>query len=58
MKATKTADMDEASVAELETAYSTLNTLAHLCARMPLLSTDMKSIMTKTTAAEKSKRLI
>ena len=60
MQASKTADMEDATVAELEAAYSTLNTVAYLCAKTPLLDTGMKSVMplSKTVAAEKSKRLV
>ncbi len=46
MKVEKTDDMEEAKLAELEAAYSTLNTVAHLCVRTPLLgSGDFKSVM-------------
>ncbi len=60
MQASKTADMEDATVAELEAAYSTLNTVAYLCAKTPLLDTSMKSVMplSKTGSAEKSKRLV
>lgn len=45
MGASKTAGMDdETNVAELEAAYSTLNTLAYLCIPMPIIPTTMKSI--------------
>lgn len=44
VKVSKTADMDEAKVAELEAAYSTLNTVAYLCLRAPVLGGSMKSI--------------
>jgi len=47
MQTKKTASMKDASVAELEAAYSTLNTLAYLCSPYPLLSNaanDGKSI--------------
>lgn len=44
MKISKTADMDEAKVAELEAAYSTLNTVAYLCLRAPVIGGSMKSI--------------
>ncbi|MBI4147662.1 hypothetical protein HY490_00050 [Candidatus Woesearchaeota archaeon] len=59
MKTSKTADMEDASVAELEAAYSTLNTLAYLCARTPLLNTGgMKSMTTaKSVGSAKSMRL-
>ncbi|MDO8628795.1 MAG: hypothetical protein Q7R56_03500 [Nanoarchaeota archaeon] len=46
--AQKTIDMEDATVAELESAYSTLNTLAHLCVATPLINTDMKSVSMKT----------
>ncbi|MBI1969872.1 hypothetical protein HYS48_04210 [Candidatus Woesearchaeota archaeon] len=59
--ATKTADMEEAKVAELEAAYSTLNTLACLCVPMPILSSDLKSSMVAgskgASKSIKSKRL-
>jgi len=58
MKAVKSEDMEEAKVAELEAAYSTLNTLAYLCIPMPLLNTSMKSIMVSGgKSAMKSKGL-
>ncbi len=38
-----TPDMEDATVAELEAAFSSLNTLAHLCSRTPLLNSGMKS---------------
>lgn len=58
MKAVKTADMDEAKLAELEAAYSTLNTLACLCIRTPILNTSMKSILVGSSKnAMKSKGL-
>ncbi len=57
MQATKTPDMEDAKVAELEAAYSTLNTLAYLCLRTPILETSMNSIIpgknTKTVAKSK-----
>ncbi|HLD00569.1 MAG TPA: hypothetical protein VJC39_02390 [Candidatus Nanoarchaeia archaeon] len=62
MKVSKTADMEDAKVAELEAAYSSLNTLAHLCSRTPILSSSMKSIYVGSskgaTGAAKSKGLI
>ena len=60
MKISKTDDMDDAKVAELEAAYSTLNTLAYLCLPTSLLSGDMKSVMTLAEAysGKKSKTLI
>ena len=58
----KTADMDDdTTVAELESAYSTLNTLAYLCIRAPVLPADMKSVMgtgiAKTGSAKSMKLL-
>lgn len=45
MKISKTPDMDDATVADLEAAFSTLNTLAYLCLPAPLLSEpQMKSV--------------
>jgi hypothetical protein len=44
MKISKTADMDDAKVAELEAAYSTLNTVAYLCLKVPLLDKGMNSV--------------
>ncbi|MBI4440620.1 hypothetical protein HY639_00485 [Candidatus Woesearchaeota archaeon] len=57
MGATKTMDMDDAKVAELESAYSTLNTLAHLCVPSPLMNVTMKSTYKEVTGAAKSKSL-
>lgn len=37
-------DLEEASVAELEAAYSTLNTVAHLCVPTPVIATTMNSM--------------
>lgn len=39
----KTAEMEDAKVAELEAAFSTLNTLAYLCVNVPVLGGGMKS---------------
>ncbi|MBI1968439.1 hypothetical protein HYS49_00870 [Candidatus Woesearchaeota archaeon] len=44
MKVEKTPEMDDATVAELEAAYSTLNTVAHLCLPVPVLDTSGKSV--------------
>lgn len=49
MGAARTMDMEEATLAELEAAYSTLNTLAHLCIPQPVLNTGMKSVLMKST---------
>jgi len=49
MKVEKTDEMEEATVAELEAAFSTLNTLANLCVPVPILNTEMKSISAMTT---------
>src|SRR3989338_1642239 len=38
MELDRTSDMDEANIAELEAAFSALNTLAYLCLPTPLLS--------------------
>ncbi len=43
MKVEKTAEMDDHQVAELEAAYSTLNTVAYLCLKSPVLATSGKS---------------
>lgn len=45
MDAIKTADMVDVPVAELEAAYSTLNTVAHLCTRTPIFPGEGKSTM-------------
>lgn len=59
MKVSKTADMEDAKVAELEAAFSSLNTLAHLCSRAPILNSSMKSTYVGSSAsAAKSKRLV
>ncbi|MEK6964421.1 MAG: hypothetical protein AABX70_08435 [Nanoarchaeota archaeon] len=60
MKVSKTAEMEEAKVAELEAAYSTLNTLAHLCIPTPILNSGGKSVLVKpgtSTGSAKSSRL-
>ncbi|MBI4141185.1 hypothetical protein HY485_05090 [Candidatus Woesearchaeota archaeon] len=58
MKVSKTADMDDANVAELEAAFSTLNTLAYLCIRTPVLPQEMKSITSAVNkGGEKSTKL-
>jgi len=59
MKVSKTADMEDAKVAELEAAFSSLNTLAHLCSRVPILNSSMKSTYVGSSAgAAKSKKLV
>ena len=61
MKVSKTAAMDDdLKVAELEAAYSTLNTLAYLCLPTPLLAVGKKSILVgeKSTGGLKSKSLL
>ncbi|MBT3297570.1 hypothetical protein HN385_01455 [archaeon] len=50
MKIEKTPEMDDMKVAELEAAYSTLNTVAYLCLRSPVLGGDMKSVTFNSTA--------
>ena len=57
MKVKKTVEMEDATVAELESAYSTLNTLAYLCAPTPILSTGMKSVLVNSIGGAKSKPL-
>lgn len=39
----------EGTVAEFEAAYSTLNTLAHLCVPMPIVNYTVNSVMTQPT---------
>lgn len=57
--AEKTADMEDATFAELEAAYSTLNTLANLCIPSPILNVDMKSTyIGKNAGSLKSKGLL
>jgi hypothetical protein len=46
MKASKTVTMANANMAELEAAYSTLNTVAQLCAKAPILNYGTKSVLT------------
>lgn len=46
----KTDEMEDAKVAELEAAFSTLNTLAHLCRRTPILGSSGKSVMSTTSS--------
>jgi len=61
MNVDKTPDMDDAKVAELEAAYSTLNTVANLCLRSPVLGGGMKSVLVTTapgSASQKSQRLL
>ncbi len=60
IKIERTAEMDDATLAELEAAYSSLNTVAYLCLRAPLLPTDMKSMLASASqiAGKKSARLI
>ncbi len=59
MKVEKTAGMEDAKVAELEAAYSTLNTIACLCLPQPILNTDMKSVVVGSKdLSSKSKRLV
>lgn len=47
MKANKTVTMENANMAELEAAYSTLNTVAQLCSKSPLLNYGTKSVLKK-----------
>lgn len=62
MDAVKTCDMDASlTVAELEAAYSTLNTLANLCAPLPIINSGTNSYLLKSAKAptsEKSKKLV
>jgi len=60
MQVEKTAEMDDATVAELEAAYSTLNTVAYLCLSAPLLTESMNSISLKPKPSDalKSMRLV
>ena len=59
MQVERTPEMEDAKLAELEAAYSTLNTLAYLSIPAPLLETQMKSVMIeKSTGGLKSKSLI
>ncbi len=58
MKVSRTSEMDDAKVAELESAYSTLNTVAYLCLQGQLLNTSTKSVMVgKQISSAKSKSL-
>ncbi|MFT4304410.1 MAG: hypothetical protein ACMXYG_07625 [Candidatus Woesearchaeota archaeon] len=50
MKVDKTSDMEDAVVADLEAAYSTLNTLAHLCVYDPIVSFGTNSVMSTKNA--------
>ncbi len=45
MNAERTSLMEEANVGELEAAYSTLNTLAHLCISSPLLEKEIQPLL-------------
>ncbi|HJX05474.1 MAG TPA: hypothetical protein VJ461_02095 [Candidatus Nanoarchaeia archaeon] len=62
MDAVKTGDMDASlTVAELEAAYSTLNTLANLCTPLPIINSGSNSYLLKSAkapASEKSKKLV
>lgn len=61
MKIEKTAEMDDATVAELEAAYSTLSTVAYLCLRTPVLNSGGKSVYfagSKKTDGPKSMKLV
>lgn len=59
MKVSKTADMEDAKVAELEAAFSSLNTLAHLCSPVPIVNSNMKSTYVgSSVGAAKSKKLV
>ena len=57
MGASKTDDMDEVGLSELEAAYSTLNTLAHLCVPTPILNTGGMSTVIGAKSGLKSKKL-
>jgi len=60
MKVEKTAEMDDATVADLEAAYSTLSTVAYLCLRTPVLNSGGKSVYfgaSKKSAGPKSMKL-
>lgn len=55
MDAVKTDDMDASlSVAELEAAYSTLNTLANLCAPLPIINSGSNSYLLKSAKSPTS----
>ncbi|MFH0701541.1 MAG: hypothetical protein V2A62_03835 [Candidatus Woesearchaeota archaeon] len=58
MKIDKTEDMDEAKVAELEAAYSTLNTVAYLCLNAPIIGGAMKSITLSGASKVGSKKSV
>ncbi len=56
--AERTDDMEDAQFAELEAAYSTLNTLAHLCVNVPILNIGMNSMTTKKSASAATKKSV
>ncbi len=57
MKIERTDEMEDAHVAELEAAFSTLNTLAYLCLPTPLLNQGMNSVTMDVHAADPSKTM-
>ncbi len=55
----RTDEMNEATVAELEAAYSTLNTLAYLCVPTPIFTPSMNSVTVGSLkGAQKSIKLL
>ena len=60
MQIERTDDMDDMGIAELEAAYSTLNTVAYLCLRGPVLERSSNSVMATTHVGSvaKSTRLV
>jgi hypothetical protein len=58
MQVEPTSEMEEATVAELEAAYSTLNTLAYLSLPNPILTAPMKSVIAGKAEGLKSQRLL
>lgn len=56
--ATKTSGMDNLKVAELESAYSTLNTLAYMCLPQPYLSSGDRSISFRQKSGKVAVKLL
>lgn len=57
MQVGRSDEMEDASIAELEAAYSTLNTVAQLCSRLPLLGGSGNSQLFSPSTGAKSTRL-
>lgn len=58
MKIEKTDELEDAKVADLEAAFSTLNMLAYLCIPMPIVNYSTNSVMTQKKLPAGSKKSI